>query len=239
MSEKIFKKWKPKNEIKNHDGTPIESKSVFIVPPPEEIGEVLSASSTFSKYHPIFLFKLFVKYFALVGKFVLISFIAGGIAIVSIWILSIWDWETNKTLNTVAMILLIVAIPGIFHGILYFLYVKILLRKIYYIGKNGIGIFSFTFPFKRVDQKCQVFFYNDIKSIKIEQTHHYDKQLSTRYKYTKTEIIVYGREVDILFLDTLKKHYNENNNVFSNHPINFYLKAKQMLQLNQIQYQND
>lgn len=240
--KKLFKKWNPGDAINNHDGTSIESKHIFIVPPPEEIGKLLSASSTFSKFQPIFLFKLFVRYFALVGKFVHISFFLSVIALISFWIINIWDIESNVTLSLIANILMILVLPGLFNGILYYLYLNIFLRKIYYIGTQGIGIFSFTLPFKREWLKCQVFLYNEIKSVEIEQTRHYVRQLSTRYKYTKGSATIYGRNKlkcgngdEILFLDTLKKHFNEYGKVFSNHPINFYLKVKQMLLLYQSQ----
>jgi len=217
-----FEKWIPTEKITNHDGTPIESKYLFILPPPDEIGEILSASSTFSKYHPISLFKLFVSYFAKLGSFVVISFIVSGISIISIWILSIWD--SNKTVELIMTIVLCIAIPGLFNGLLYFIYVKLLLRKIYYIGNKGIAIFSFTFPFNKDNLKCQSFLYEHISSIKIQTIHHYDKQLSTRYKYTRCDATIDG-----YFQDTLKKHYNQDGKVFSNHPINFYLKANEML----------
>lgn len=224
----LSEKWTPSKKITNHDGTPIESKYLFIVPPPAEIGEILSASSTFTKYHPISLFKFFVNYFALFSKFFNISIFVTVISYVLFLISTIWN-SHEVVINVIYPILGVLSLPGLFNSLLYFaIYKLVLLRKIYYLGKNGIGVFSFTHPFKKEWLECRSFLYKDIVSILIEQTHHFDKQLSTRYKYTRVNAIVIRSEWGIELEDKLKKHYNHDRKVFSNHPINFYIKANEM-----------
>jgi len=220
--------WNPTESIANHDGTPIDSKYLFIVSPPVEIGELLSASSTFSKHHPISLFKLLVKYFSKFKIFIIFSFVISGIIVFISMILQFN--EENKSMDSFMDIAAIIVLPGLLNGLLYFLYVKLLLRKIYYIGKNGIAIYSFTFPFNKDLLKCRTFLYKNIKSIRIDRIRHYDQQLSTRYKYTKNYAEITGNEENrCLFQDWLKKSYDENGKIPSNHPINFYSKANELL----------
>ncbi|HEU5116136.1 MAG TPA: hypothetical protein VFT74_05605 [Isosphaeraceae bacterium] len=161
--ELIPEGWSPSPDVHNHDGGPLFEDRVFFAPPPPEIGEVVTASSTLP---------VGKKPMSTVNRFLLAGF-AGSLVAVG---LNLAGLET--ALQVLAGL---VVLPVVF----WFTRFKHTLR---YVGKNGVAILTAKSRPDRID-RTEVFLFSKASELRTGQTRQYVNGVysGTSYAFTWTD----------------------------------------------------
>ncbi len=161
--ELIPEGWTPGPDVHHHDGSPISPDRVFFAPPPAEIGEIITASSTLP---------IGKKPMSTVNRFLLAGFV-GSLAVVGLNLAgadTIWQVLAALALLPVA---------------LWFTRFKHTVR---YVGKQGIAILTTKSRPDRVS-RSEVFLFQNANELRTGQTRQYVNGVysGTSYSFNWTD----------------------------------------------------
>ncbi|MCI0464811.1 MAG: hypothetical protein L0Z62_48420 [Gemmataceae bacterium] len=159
--------------LTNHGGGPLERDADFFVPPPAEIGELLSAHTTMRQGDEPWSAGARASWALLgagIGVFigVLIDLIA-------------------RIRNPGAMLILPLALGGI--GVAIALWATGFKRRCSYIGREGVARFTCTGSRRNIT-RAELFLFRDATELRIAQTRHYTNGVyqNTAYGFTWTDV---------------------------------------------------
>jgi hypothetical protein len=161
--ELIAEGWTPGPEVLNHDGSPLLPDREFFAPPPEEIGQVVTASSTL---------KAGKRPMGMVNRILLAGFVS-SLAAVALNLLHV---------ETAFQVLAgLVVFPIVF-------WLTRFRQTLRYVGNHGVAILTTKSRTDRID-RTQLFLFANAAELRTGQTRQYVNGVysGTNYQFTWTD----------------------------------------------------